>query len=168
MNRKFQFFSLVLICLTIIGCRSWDDGYDDPINIRTFNTTHEENAEMQRYFRTYVNRVSDEALVGTFSNTRTARYTMKITVLDKDKENAGHRIFLKNRHGRKKTNPVHYYSYKIKIDLIDNKKDGGLVWTWEPEKWKSYPTKRQTIKWLAKYSAKRMVKSGLFRSHYLN
>ena len=31
MNRKIQFISLILICLSVISCRSWDDGYDDPI-----------------------------------------------------------------------------------------------------------------------------------------
>lgn len=167
MNKKIKFFSLITLCLTMVSCASFDDGYDDPINIRTVNTDTVENAEMQRYFRKYINHVMGDRLVGTFSRTRTARFTLKIDVLEKDKESAGHRLHIRTPHGRRKFNEVHYYSYKIKIDLIDNKKNGLLVWSWEPAKWKTYPTKQKSIKWLARYSAKRMVKARLFSSLYL-
>jgi len=171
MNRKFRNYSLglglLLLITSVAGCQSFDDGYDDPINIRTINTTHEEDLYMQKYFRAYINRITGDSLVGTYSETRSARYTLKITVLEKETESAGSRVHTNTASGSKKSNPVPYYSYKIKIDMIDNK-NNGLVWTWEPEKWKTYPTKQKSIKWLAKYSSKRMIKEGLFRSKYLH
>ena len=163
MSRKIKFYSLIILFLAMAGCTSFDDGYDDPINIRTFNTTYEEDRYMQKYFRAYVNRISGESLVGTYSETRSARYTMKITVLEKETETAGNRLHTSTDTGSKKSDPAYLYSYKIKIDMIDNK-NNGLVWTWAPEKWKTYPTKQKSIKWLAKYSSKRMIKEGLFRS----
>lgn len=167
MNKKIQFFSLILICLAIVSCASWDDGFDDPINIRTINTTHGEDAKMQQYFRYYINRVTGRDYVEMYSPSRTARFTLRIDVLEKEKEKARrHRLHIPSPGSRRKFNPAYYYNYKIKIDLIDNK-NGGIVWTWEPAKWKTFKTKHKSIKWLAKYSAKRMVKEGLFSSLYL-
>ena len=167
MKKRFKPLSIMVLCLTMIGCASFDDGYDDPINIRTVNTDSVEDTAMQRYFRYYINGITDDNLIGTFSNNRTARFTLKIHVLDKGKENVGHRLHFRTPHGERQTNPVHYYNYNIRIDLLDNKENGALVWSWAPEKWKSYPTKQKTIKWLAKYSSKRMIKSKLFSSLYL-
>ncbi len=169
MNRNFQHFrkyslGLGLLFLLVItaGCQSIGDGYDDPINIRTFKTTHDENNYMQKYFRAYINRITDDDLVGIYSETRSARYTMKVTVLDKK---TGFKS-KKSSDSSKKPGSGHYIGYAIKIDMVDNK-NGGLVWSWAPDKWRGYPTEQKSIKWLSKYSSKRMIKAGLFGSRYL-
>jgi len=174
MNRNFRHFrnyglGLGLFFLLVItaGCQSIGDGYDDPINIRTFKTTHDENNYFQKYFRAYINRITGDDLVGIYSETRSARYTMKVTVLDRESGKTEHKKIKNTSGGNRIPDQGPYIGYSIKIDMVDNK-NGGLVWSWAPDKWRGYSTEQKSIKWLAKYSSKRMVRAGLFGSKYLN
>jgi hypothetical protein len=167
MKRNLHLLFLAVISITAISCISINEGFDDLIHIDTINTnTHGEDAAFQKYFGYYINRMADDNLIAISSEARTARYSMTITVLESTREKGGQRIYRNTQDGSEKSRSVDFYGYKIKIDLNDNK-DRSLVWTWQPDRWKTYSSPEKSIKWLAKYSAKRMVKTGLFGSQYL-
>lgn len=137
--------------------------HDDLMRIAVENVSPAEEEAFKEYFRIYINDVMDEEYIGPPIGTRTAKFTFKIIVDEKihggDARGAG------NRAGTADGGSLQY-GYRIRIELIRTH-DKAKVWSWVPDRWMAHPNYKQAIKWVAKYSAKRLRKSGLLSEEHL-
>lgn len=53
-----------------------------------------------------------------------------------------------------------------RVNLVENE-TGKLVWSWEPDQWKTCNSAEKAIKWLARHSARKMHRAGLFGSRFI-
>ena len=151
----------VLLCASLLSACSFvpnHSGYDDLIKISVENASLPEQEEFISAFRYEINDELETDYVGKPIASNTAKFTLKIIVLDTNQGQSGQsqaaiRAQMLN------------YTYKIRLDLVRNQ-DKHLVWTWQPDQVMTYSDYKKSIKWLARYSAKTMAKRGLFKDEH--
>lgn len=151
----------VLLCASLLSACSFvpnHSGYDDLIKISVENASPPEEETFISAFRYEINDELETDYVGKPIAAHSAKFTLKIAVLDANQGQAGQsnaaiRAQMLN------------YTYQIRLALIRNH-DKHLVWTWQPDQVMTYSDYKKSIKWLARYSAKTMAKRGLFKDEH--
>lgn len=150
---------ILLAAITVGACATPEHpDHDDLMRIAVENASPAEEEAFKEYFRIFINDVVDDEYIGPPIATRSAKFTLKIVVDEKlHQGGAG---------AKPSAEGGLHYGYRIHLDLIRNR-DKVKVWTYVPDRWMTYPNYKQSIKWLAKYSAKRLKKSRLLNEEHL-
>lgn len=150
---------LVLLCASWLSACSFvpnHGGYDDLMKISVENASPPEEEAFKSAFRYEINDKLDTDYVGKPIASNTAKFTLKITVLDTN---------LGQQSGAALRAQMLNYTYKIRLDLVRNQ-DKHLVWTWQPDQVMTFSDHKKSIKWLARYSAKTLANRGYFKDEH--
>jgi hypothetical protein len=134
--------------------------HDDLIKVSVENAAPHEADAFKKYFRYYINDVMDDNYVGEPIATRTAKFTMKITVADRAQTTSG------KTGGTQNQTAIMDYTYRIRVELIRDK-DNLQMWSWHPARIEGYPDYIKTIKRLSRYAAIEFKKKGLLDTKHL-
>ena len=152
----------VLLCAGLLSACSFvpnHSGYDDLIKITVENAAPAEAETFISAFRYEINDELETDYVGKPIASNSAKFTLKITVLDTNQGQPGQQSSAAVRA------QMLNYNYQIRLALIRNQ-DKHQVWTWQPDQVMTYSDYKKSIKWLARYSAKTLAKRGYFKDEH--
>lgn len=159
---RFAWQLAILLCASLLSACAFvpnHAGYDELIKIAVENASLPEEETFISAFRYEINEELEADYVGKPIAASSAKFTLKITVLDNNQGQAGQQNSAAARA------QMLNYTYQIRLTLIRNQ-DKLVVWTWQPDRVMTYSDYKKSIKWLARYSAKTMAKRGLFKDEH--